>query len=818
MIRWEDDARPAFGEDGQSVINEQLRPDEADFFVGIFWSRFGIPTPRAESGTEEEFNLALKKWEQTKSNRILIFFKTADVPQPIDTKQVEKVNQFRAKVSGKGVYKEFRTVEEFSSSLREALSKELLQHVSSSAETGDAIMQQLECRQQESLSIFQQEFNWIDRYICDPQKRPKTLAEFENKAVLIDTIVDSPDSFVISAPSQYGLTSAAHHLRLVAWKKKKAWGYIDMDDFPSPSDVASVIQKDFQNHKIDCVIIDSWNSQKTFATKVFEIIDSNFPGVRLVVMHSYPETGLLHDSGIRVVREWRRRELLPMPRQSVREAVSSRCIQVAGDENTVLAKLLSDMEMMNIPRTPINCWTLLKVAENQTDQSPVNRTQLFDHLLFVLFNLFKLPTYGTLPNTNDCNRFLGSFCEKLIRESRISFTKREFIKHCSDYCDQILIDVDIEVVFNILFENKILIQTASSDYRFVASFWIYYFAAKQMEQSDEFRDYILGERKYANFPEIIEFYTGGTRDHGEILSLLDAELMKTREIMNERLPFPKTLNPLKQLSWTSSPREVDRMKTKLNEGMSNLPSCIKDQHADKTYNYFRPYDQSIQKYIDESLFFSFIQQVKSLSKALRNSDHSPREIKIQTIQHVLSGWAEIAKVIFALSPALAQTGRARWEGYGFILDDSFDEDRGDVKKTFIAVLQSCPHNVIRMVRDDLSSQRIGKLLYAVSDNLGEFVKHLLMYYLIAERPSGWELHIRSYINSLSGNSFYLFDVFSALGYVLQYEFPSPKDEVQIKQLAKECVGRHESTPTSRIPDSRITLGHKETEETKENEK
>src|SRR4051794_11197900 len=45
------------GEDPQAVINRQT-PDY-DIFVGIVWSRFGTPTKRAGSGTEEEFDRAL---------------------------------------------------------------------------------------------------------------------------------------------------------------------------------------------------------------------------------------------------------------------------------------------------------------------------------------------------------------------------------------------------------------------------------------------------------------------------------------------------------------------------------------------------------------------------------------------------------------------------------------------------------------------------------------------------------------------------------------------------------------------------------------
>lgn len=811
LIRWETDAHPDLGSDGQTIINEQLRPEEADFFIGVFWSRFGTPTPRAESGTEEEFNLAFEKWKKTKSNRILVFFKTEAVPQPIDAQQIDKVNQFKDKLTGMGLYKEFRTTEEFSSALRETLNKNLLQIISSQIginNINETIKSNLENRLNEALSVFQQEITWIDRYICDRARMPNSLADLENKAVLLDTVLESADSFVISAPPQFGLTSAAHHLRLVAWEKGEAWGYIDMDDLPSFLAIESVIRKDYPGHEIDGIIVDSWNHQKTNSTKILEVIESLFPRARIILMHSCSEVGIFSEPKPRIERVWKMRELLPMPRESVRAAVVSRSVQVVNDENTVLSKLLRDMEMMNLPRIPINCWTLLKVAENPTDQSPVNRTQLFDRLLFVLFNLFKLPTYGTLPDMSDCNRFLGSFCEKLIQESRITFSKKELIKHCSDYCEQQLIDVNSEVVFDVLYANRIIVRTSSSEYRFVATCWVYYFGAKQMEQSIVFKNYVLEGNRYADYPEIIEFYTGGTRDHGDILALLDADLQKTKRVMNERLPLPSGFNPLKKLSWISSSREIGRMKELLNKGVSHLPSCIKDQHADKTYNYFRPYDQSIRQCIEQALFFKFIQQLKALSRALRNSDHAPREDKVRIIQHILSGWIEIAKVIFVLSPVLAQTGQAMWEGFGFFLDDSFDKHKGDAPTLFFKILQACPHNVVRIVRDDLSSQRIGKLLYVVEDNLDDFVKHLLMIYLIAERPNGWANHVRSYINSLGGNSFYLSDLFAALGFVLQYEFPSPADEATGKLLAKECLQRHENKQICHFPEKRTRLSNR----------
>ena len=44
LIKWENDVRPAFGSDPQSVINSQIG-DDYDIFIGILWGKFGTKTP-----------------------------------------------------------------------------------------------------------------------------------------------------------------------------------------------------------------------------------------------------------------------------------------------------------------------------------------------------------------------------------------------------------------------------------------------------------------------------------------------------------------------------------------------------------------------------------------------------------------------------------------------------------------------------------------------------------------------------------------------------------------------------------------------------
>ena len=102
---WETDTFPSIGKDAQSIINEQIG-DDYDIFVGLMWTRFGTQTPRADSGTEEEFNLALEKLKKNPDGtRILFYFKDSspELLSQIDLKQLEKVKEFKKQIRTQGL-------------------------------------------------------------------------------------------------------------------------------------------------------------------------------------------------------------------------------------------------------------------------------------------------------------------------------------------------------------------------------------------------------------------------------------------------------------------------------------------------------------------------------------------------------------------------------------------------------------------------------------------------------------------------------------------------------------------------------------------
>jgi diguanylate cyclase (GGDEF)-like protein len=122
-VRWETHVTPGVGLDAQSVINEQIGP--YDIYVGILWRRFGTATPRAASGTKEEFDGAYAEWKRTHDIKILFYFRMSGYhPTPDDIPHIEKLHKFKIEVQQSGVfYAEYKEPIQFQALLREHLTR-----------------------------------------------------------------------------------------------------------------------------------------------------------------------------------------------------------------------------------------------------------------------------------------------------------------------------------------------------------------------------------------------------------------------------------------------------------------------------------------------------------------------------------------------------------------------------------------------------------------------------------------------------------------------------------------------------------------------
>jgi site-specific recombinase XerD len=107
ISRWETDAYPSFHTEGpQGVIDSVLRFEDCDLLIGIFWKRFGTPTPDAKSGTEHEFRKAYEAWQRNRRPQIMIYFNQKPyAPQSkAETDQWGQVLEFKREFPKEGLW------------------------------------------------------------------------------------------------------------------------------------------------------------------------------------------------------------------------------------------------------------------------------------------------------------------------------------------------------------------------------------------------------------------------------------------------------------------------------------------------------------------------------------------------------------------------------------------------------------------------------------------------------------------------------------------------------------------------------------------
>lgn len=804
-VRWENDVHPGIGDDGQDVINKQIG-DNYDLFIGIMYTKFGTPTNRAESGTVEEFENAYKKALELKNMEILFYFNEAPtILSRIDIEQYIKVDEFKKNVVGKKcMYSVYNGAKDFEEKLRNHLNIYFNQHYSSSDKaTAEKLTRTsflLEERLNNALELFSgQPRIWIDPIISSKENIAENPDDNYDYRINVDEIINNPDSIIISAPPQFGLTCLSHYLVFEAWKKGKFWLWIDAQKVKSHNLNKYVDNEKNQlniDHKtpVDCIVLDSWHPSENGALKKLKTICDAYNNTPIIIMRTLEDAKFLKgkQEEIHINRDFKTLYLLAMTRNQIRTVVKeyNNKAQIA-DDDVLLEKVVNDLNVLNIHRTPQNCLTLLKVDEKKFDTSPVNRSQMLEDVLYVLFDFTDLPRYDTKPDVKDCQFILGCFCEILIRENRFCFTKEEFLCKTQSCAEDNMIDIDIRMVFDVLYYNNIICDIDDA-YEFKSAFWLLYFVARRMYVSAEFANYIFDSKKYLDYPEIIEFYTGIDRNRVDALNILYKDINSTCNDVFNRILIPDTINPYKYASWHPDDENIEMMQQELTDTVMNsgLPDTIKDRYQDRNYNQLTPYNQNIviHDFFEEYYVYNLMQEIKSSSRALRNSDYADAKIKKQLFGEVLRGWLQVSKVLFALIPVLATKGRAEYGGAGFTLSDNFGETEEDRAKNILFVILT---NVVGFFKDDIYSSKISPLLYYAFDHPSSpLIKQQLALLFVICRPPKWNEHISDYIVSLPKDSFFLFEILNELRAQYKFGFIEENDKRILSVLIKKCLAKH----------------------------
>lgn len=810
-FKWENDVLPDMGKNGQEIIDESVERSNYDIFIGIMRYRFGTPTKIAGSGTEHEFIKSIEKKKTDPEIKIIFFFNNEDInPKNFDYDEYQKVQNFKKKIGTNGLYIDYSGFTDFEKELEDKLTlfvKEVSSKVQSheKIELIDKVRAILETDLKASLKSFNEDAAiWIDPIISTHSEVPRNPSKNVDHRININTIIENPESIIIKAPSEFGLTSLSHFLKLEAWKVGKTFIYLDAKATKKHKiikEIQDIIQSDYKKTlvEIDAIIIDSVHFDQPGVLKMVKNASDEFPQTPLILMNTTDSdlfiTTEKEDENIIIERQFKNYYLLPLPQSEIRKVVNGYSLSktIDDDNDTILTKVTNDLEVLNMHRTVKNCLSILKASSKMgIEYSAVNRTKLLDTILLTIFEEYTIPTYKSKkPDIKDCTFVIGYLCELLIKRNNFEFSEDFFKKQIRDFCDLNYIELDTNYLFQVLVDNSI-ISTRLNTFHFKNAYWVFYFAAHRMNLNKEFKSFVFSEQKYVDFPEIIEFYTGIDRNKEDAIEVLLKDIKETLSVVKSKVQLPLNLNPYNAISWTPDINVLEKEEEKISKNVisSGLPDEVKDKYNDNKYNQIRPYNQVINTVMREYSFLILMRQIAAGSRALRNSDFVNTELKKEFLNEILLGWNEVTKLLIVLTPILADKGNVAYDGARFILDEEdFTFDNLDEKR--FAILLAVPKNVVEYFKNDIFSHKMGPLIcHKALSETNSLLKHELMRLIVSERPKNWEAVIDKYIVNLDKNSFFLSDISTSLNAEFEYHVTEVSERRILGNLMHKCRAKH----------------------------
>ncbi|MEM7764534.1 MAG: hypothetical protein AAF290_10665, partial [Pseudomonadota bacterium] len=543
---------------------------------------------------------------------------------------------------------------------------------------------------------------------------------------------------------------------------------------------------------IDCLVVDSWNSAAAGMPKLLRTICNNYKDLPIIVMRRVDSIPFaIEPDLVKLPRDFEECHLVALSRNCMRNLVadynSSICL---ADDDVLLEKISRDLQVLNAHRTPHNCLTLLRVAEKYFDESPANRTKVVELVLLSLFDLNSIPTYSARPDVKDCEFVLGSMADRMMRSGEFAFTRESFLNEVNSFCEERLISLDVHVLFDVLYENNIVVEV-DGEFKFRSAYWIYYFAAQRMHVDQSFRDYIINEKC---LPEIIEFYTGIDRSRADVLKVLKGNLEKSIGEIATEINIDEEADLFAGLAWDPTIESLKGLSAAVLTG-PETDEKERDRVADMGYNPLAPYDQRVivRELIEGQRMLRLKSDIMAASRALRNSDYVDPDIKKELMSQIARGLNLWAVTIFLIAPSLANKGYASYDGQSWILSSSFDKTDDQL---LLRVLTAIPYNVVKSFSGDLSSKKIGPLLFrALRSQTNALRRHLFALIISSLRPDSWRKELEEYIHSLPKESFYLQDLLWSFMELYTYSSATESELKELAALIKRIVSIHEHGKT-----------------------
>ena len=255
-----------------------------------------------------------------------------------------------------------------------------------------------------------QPYIWVDRYLSDD--RIDQVFRMQESTMFSELdIIKNGENIHAVAPSQYGLTCYGSHFLLTLWKTQRQFGIKIDAEGVRVKKFERLVEEELGHYgknasDVEWIVIDNWKPYRKDQKGISAYIKQKFPDAHVLMMTIFHESefvdGISFDE---TVIESKTLYLTPIKRAQERMMVDAyNKEKFIDDSDEVLMKLDEDIKNFNLHRSPHSCATLLTVFKDSFDRNPVNRTDVLENILSIIFDNTRLPHYKSRELYTCCPR------------------------------------------------------------------------------------------------------------------------------------------------------------------------------------------------------------------------------------------------------------------------------------------------------------------------------------------------------------------------------------------------------------------------------
>jgi len=376
-------------------------------------------------------------------------------------------------------------------------------------------------------------------------------------------------------------------------------------------------------------------------------------------------------------------------------------------------RLLREAEVLNVPLTAVTSTLLIQILSSDVAERPMNQAALIDRYLDLLLEKYAAPELdlGTFNYKNKLD-LLAAIAEYMVRHSNYHLVENLVVRFIADYLEAFGLEYSAASIFEHLVGTKVL-RRKDGLVNFRLRMFLEYFVAYRMQTDEIFRAYVFDPSRYVSFPNEIGLYCAlSLKDDEKLLMVFEGYKQVFNRVWLGKKSVDRGGEALDAFQLPAKDAQLDQLDeftlaTRTNEEISDERLAILDDLELEDNQ-----SQEIQRYIPEDETSDWMAHLLLLSGMLKHLELVSNQTKLDVLDSVIDGWLHFTHYSLGVMAQLAKSKRLQINGVTY--RSAFPEDmpEGEIARLLVTAM---PVAAARMASLSLATE---KLAVQLRTNMG----------------------------------------------------------------------------------------------------